>query len=144
LTERLSVQGLTMQFAADPIRILGEDVQDRGNDEEDTAKYDGAFSRLLRSGRSIGTSMEANLMAKKQNHDSGDFDLKQEEKVEEVNQGLRQQSWQRVDLRGKVFNEAYETKKMEKWQKKSHKKFESYNYKKSIQTKQQHSKYNYK
>jgi hypothetical protein len=109
---------------------------------ETIAKYDGAFSRLLRSGRSIGTPMEANLIPKKQNHDLDDFEVIQEEKVDEVDQGLRQQSWQRVGLRGKVFNEAYETKKLEKWQKKSYKKFKSYSYKKNNQTKQQQTKYN--
>jgi hypothetical protein len=99
-------------------------MHDGVNEEEDTVKCGGTYSHLLRSGRSITEPTERKISTNSTKNGFDDFAAIQEIGVTEVEQELQQQSWQRVGIRGKVFNEAYESKKLEKRQKKKSKKVE--------------------
>jgi hypothetical protein len=92
LTERLSVQGLTMQFAADTIRILDAKIRDCAS-EEDKAKYDGASSRLLRSSQSVFQSTVGEITMEQQKNVLKASSTTHELATQEVNEELQQRSW---------------------------------------------------
>jgi hypothetical protein len=114
LTERLAVQGSIIQFAADPTSIREDVLRDGANVEKDQAKYGGAYSHLLRSGRSITESKERKIGQETTNANFKKSLMIQELKVDEVGQRLRDEDWCRVGQRGKVLYEEYEERKLER------------------------------
>jgi hypothetical protein len=113
LTERLAVQGSIIQFAADPTSIQEEVLRDGANAEKDQAKYGGANSHLLRSGRSFKESKESKIGQETTNANFTKSLMIQELKVDEVGQRLRDEDWCRVGQRGKVLYEEYGERKLE-------------------------------
>jgi hypothetical protein len=118
LEESLAVQVSTIQVAADPTRIQDKEMHDGASGKEDQVKYGGTYFRLLRSGRSVSTSMEQKNSIDYANRNFGNLKLISERAVDGVKEALSDEDWRRVGHRGKVFHEVYEEKKLEKREKK--------------------------